>query len=221
MSETTLGVMIGNRGFFPDALAREGREEVLRTLEAAGYKTVCLTPEETKHGAVETLQEARKCADLFKQHSGGDRRHRGVAAQFRRRARGGQRAAHERAGGSGAGAGVSGRAEQDADGRPARQLLRQDVGVQQPVAVRHPLHADPAAHGVARLGGVQSRSRFLCGHLPDCEGAEEPARGGDRGAAGGVQHRALQREAAGARRDHGGTAGPLGSAGTHPAPGGR
>ncbi len=68
MSETTLGVMIGNRGFFPDALAREGREEVLRTLEAAGYKTVCLTPEETKHGAVETLQEARKCADLFKQH---------------------------------------------------------------------------------------------------------------------------------------------------------
>jgi L-fucose isomerase-like protein len=69
MSETTLGVMIGNRGFFPGALAREGREEVLRTLEAAGYKTVCLTPEETKHGAVETLQEARKCADLFRKHA--------------------------------------------------------------------------------------------------------------------------------------------------------
>ena len=68
MSGTTLGVIIGNRGFFPDVLAREGREEVLRTLEAAGYKTVCLTPEETKQGAVETLQEARKCADLFRQH---------------------------------------------------------------------------------------------------------------------------------------------------------
>src|SRR5579859_319244 len=69
MSETTLGVIIGNRGFFPDALARDGREEILRTLEAAGYKTVCLAPEETKHGAVETLQEARKCADLFKRHA--------------------------------------------------------------------------------------------------------------------------------------------------------
>ncbi|HXH51630.1 MAG TPA: L-fucose/L-arabinose isomerase family protein [Terriglobia bacterium] len=68
MSDTTLGVIIGNRGFFPDVLARDGREEILRTLEAAGYKTICLTPEDTKHGAVETLQEARKCADLFRRH---------------------------------------------------------------------------------------------------------------------------------------------------------
>ena len=36
MIKTTLGVIIGNRGFFPDALAQQGREEVLRTLEAAG-----------------------------------------------------------------------------------------------------------------------------------------------------------------------------------------
>jgi L-fucose isomerase-like protein len=69
MSETTLGVIIGNRGFFPGALAEEGRKEILRTLEAEGYKTVCLAPEDTKHGAVETLQEARKCADLFKRHA--------------------------------------------------------------------------------------------------------------------------------------------------------
>jgi L-fucose isomerase-like protein len=69
MSDTTLGVIIGNRGFFPDVLARDGREEILRTLEAAGYATICMTPEDTKHGAVETLQEARKCADLFRQHA--------------------------------------------------------------------------------------------------------------------------------------------------------
>ena len=67
---TTFGVIIGNRGFFPAILARDGREEILRTLEQQGYKSVCLTPEETKYGAVETLQEARKCADLFKQHAG-------------------------------------------------------------------------------------------------------------------------------------------------------
>ena len=68
MSATTLGVIVGNRGFFPDVLARDGREEILRVLEGQGYRTVCLTAQDTKHGAVETLQEARKCADLFKQH---------------------------------------------------------------------------------------------------------------------------------------------------------
>jgi len=68
MDKTTLGVIVGNRGFFPDVLARDGRQEVLRTLESEGYQTVCLTPEATKHGAVESLQDARKCADLFKQH---------------------------------------------------------------------------------------------------------------------------------------------------------
>jgi len=65
---TTFGVIIGNRGFFPDVLARDGREEVLRVLEQEGFKTVCLTPEETKFGSVETLNDARKCAELFKKH---------------------------------------------------------------------------------------------------------------------------------------------------------
>jgi len=67
---TTFGVIVGNRGFFPAVLARDGREEVLRILGQQGYKSICLTPEETKYGAVETLQEARQCADLFKRHAG-------------------------------------------------------------------------------------------------------------------------------------------------------
>ena len=37
---TTLAVIIGNRGFFPAILARDGREEILRTLEQQGYKSV-------------------------------------------------------------------------------------------------------------------------------------------------------------------------------------
>ncbi len=65
---TTFGVIIGNRGFFPAVLARDGREEILRVHEQEGYGIVCLTPEESKFGAVETLQEANKCADLFRQH---------------------------------------------------------------------------------------------------------------------------------------------------------
>jgi L-fucose isomerase-like protein len=68
MPATTLGVIVGNRGFFPDALAREGRKEILSVLKEEGYKTVCLNTRDTKHGAVETLQEARKCAELFKEH---------------------------------------------------------------------------------------------------------------------------------------------------------
>ncbi|MGH9433815.1 MAG: L-fucose/L-arabinose isomerase family protein [Terriglobia bacterium] len=67
MGATTLGVIIGNRGFFPAALARDGRQEILRVLAEQGFKTVCLGEEETKFGVVETLQDARKCADLFKQ----------------------------------------------------------------------------------------------------------------------------------------------------------
>ena len=64
----TFGVIIGNRGFFPDILARDGREEILRVLEKDGYGSVCLTPQDTKFGSVETLQDANKCADLFRQH---------------------------------------------------------------------------------------------------------------------------------------------------------
>ena len=67
MSETmTFGVIVGNRGFFPDHLAKSGRDEMLAVLEAAGYGAVCPGPEDTKYGAVETRAEALKCAQLFR-----------------------------------------------------------------------------------------------------------------------------------------------------------
>jgi L-fucose isomerase-like protein len=62
------GLIIGNRGFFPDHLAATGREEMIRVMEAAGIEVVALTPEESKFGAVETFEEARRCAELFKKH---------------------------------------------------------------------------------------------------------------------------------------------------------
>src|SRR5450759_624676 len=64
----TIGVIVGNRGFFPDHLAKSGREEMLAALEKAGVTAVALGPGDSKHGAVETREEARKCADLFRQH---------------------------------------------------------------------------------------------------------------------------------------------------------
>jgi L-fucose isomerase-like protein len=64
----TFGVIVGNRGFFPDHLARSGRSEVLAVLEKAGYQAVAPGPEDTKFGAVETRAESARCADLFKKH---------------------------------------------------------------------------------------------------------------------------------------------------------
>ena len=64
----TMGVIVGNRGFFPDHLAKSGREEILRVLEAAGMDVVAPTPEETHYGAVETREESRRCAELFKRN---------------------------------------------------------------------------------------------------------------------------------------------------------
>src|ERR1700734_259960 len=66
--EQTFGLIVGNRGFFPDHLAKEGREEMLKVLEGAGIRVITLTPDESKHGAVESHEEARRCGDLFRQH---------------------------------------------------------------------------------------------------------------------------------------------------------
>jgi len=58
----TFGVIVGNRGFFPDQLAKTGREEIISVLQAAGARVVVLSPEESKHGAVETYAESQRCA---------------------------------------------------------------------------------------------------------------------------------------------------------------
>jgi len=64
----TFGVIVGNRGFFPDHLAKSGRADMVAVLEKAGHTVVAPGPEDTKYGAVETRAEAVKCADLFKRH---------------------------------------------------------------------------------------------------------------------------------------------------------
>lgn len=67
--KVTFGVIVGNRGFFPDELARTGREEIVAVLEAAGANVVVLSPADSKFGAVETYAEAQRCAELFKKHA--------------------------------------------------------------------------------------------------------------------------------------------------------
>ena len=64
----TFGVIVGNRGFFPDHLAQSGRSEMLAAIEKAGYREVATSPQDTKFGAIETRAEAACCADLFRRH---------------------------------------------------------------------------------------------------------------------------------------------------------
>jgi L-fucose isomerase-like protein len=66
----TLGLIVGNRGFFPAQLCDSGRQQVLRALEQASLGAVALPPDATKFGAVESLADARKCAELFQANAG-------------------------------------------------------------------------------------------------------------------------------------------------------
>ena len=66
--KTKLGLLVGNRGFFPDHLCSDGRTIMLKVLEDAGYEVVALSTDDTAFGSVETYDDAKKCAELFKQH---------------------------------------------------------------------------------------------------------------------------------------------------------
>src|ERR1700720_3153951 len=68
LKKMTMGVIVGNRGFFPDQLAKSGREEIMQALAKAGMDCVVLGPEDSKHGAVETHEEAKRCAELFQKN---------------------------------------------------------------------------------------------------------------------------------------------------------
>lgn len=68
MKKPVLGVIVGNRGFFPSHLCDTGRQIVLKVLAEEGIEAVALTPEDTLFGSIESLSDAQKCADLFKQN---------------------------------------------------------------------------------------------------------------------------------------------------------
>jgi L-fucose isomerase-like protein len=61
----TFGVIVGTRNIFNFRLAQEGRKEIISELDKLGYEAVILPAGDTPTGAVETLEDARKCAALF------------------------------------------------------------------------------------------------------------------------------------------------------------
>lgn len=68
MKNLTLGVIIGNRDFFPDSLVEKARVEIIEVFAKLNLTPVLLDSVDTKLGGVETYKEAQKCAELFKKH---------------------------------------------------------------------------------------------------------------------------------------------------------
>jgi L-fucose isomerase-like protein len=62
----TLGVIIGNRDFFPDSLVTQARNQVLDLFSQLGIQPLMVGEQETKLGSVETWAHAKRCAELFR-----------------------------------------------------------------------------------------------------------------------------------------------------------
>jgi L-fucose isomerase-like protein len=66
--KTTFGLIVGTRGFFNSELAVQGRKELLAKLDKLGYNYIIPPVEATPNGAIESLADAKVCAELFKKH---------------------------------------------------------------------------------------------------------------------------------------------------------
>lgn len=64
--KATLGVIVGNRDFFPDILVSEARRDLTKLLADLEIEPIWLSLEDSKLGAVETWVDARKCGDLLR-----------------------------------------------------------------------------------------------------------------------------------------------------------
>ena len=66
--KSTLGVIFGNRDFFPDHLVTEARKDIQDLFQELDIKPIMVGEDETKLGSVETYEHAKLCAALFKKH---------------------------------------------------------------------------------------------------------------------------------------------------------
>ena len=69
MAKVTLGVIVGNRDFFPDRLVTEARTDILKLFKEMDIEAIILDDKATKLGGVETWADAKICADLFKKNA--------------------------------------------------------------------------------------------------------------------------------------------------------
>lgn len=64
----TFGIIIGTRNYFNSALAADVRSTLLKEIKAQGYDYVILDEAETVTGSIETRDDGKKCAALFRAH---------------------------------------------------------------------------------------------------------------------------------------------------------
>jgi L-fucose isomerase-like protein len=63
----TFAVIVGNREFFPDQLAEEGGHKVVQVLQDLGFRIITISEAGSK--GVQTWEDAKKCASLFKENA--------------------------------------------------------------------------------------------------------------------------------------------------------
>jgi len=64
----TFGIIIGTRNYFNSDLAADVRATLLKEIKAQGYEYVILDAAETVTGSIETREDGKKCAALFRAH---------------------------------------------------------------------------------------------------------------------------------------------------------
>lgn len=67
--KTSLGLIIGNRDFFPDKLVEDARTEIIEILDKLDIHPVMLETSQSKLGGIETFADAQRCASLFREHA--------------------------------------------------------------------------------------------------------------------------------------------------------
>lgn len=66
--KSCVGVIIGNRGVFPGYLSEEARKDILDVFKKKDIEPILVPVNETKFGAIENIEEAKKCAELFRKN---------------------------------------------------------------------------------------------------------------------------------------------------------
>ncbi|MBE0535721.1 MAG: fucose isomerase [Phycisphaerae bacterium] len=65
MAKQTFGVIVTSRNIFPGALAVDARKKITAVLASMGHECIMVAEGAVDNGAIETFQDAKKCAELF------------------------------------------------------------------------------------------------------------------------------------------------------------
>jgi len=69
IEDATIGVIYGNRDFFPDHLVTEARGHLSALFDKLNIRQITLGEADTKLGGVSTYQDAVRCAELFRKNA--------------------------------------------------------------------------------------------------------------------------------------------------------